>query len=169
MNLYELTTDLARLESALEPDEQGEIHVDDIDLESYLNLKDATVEKVANVVKFIRNLETHADSLDSEAKRLTARKRACANLIDRIKGYALYCMQANGLKVIGDKPFSLTRNRNSAPSVIVPDNTDLSTWEDRFKVVKVEPNKREIAAAWKADEPIPGNVEIVELEHVRIR
>jgi len=169
MNLYELTGELATLESVMEPDENGEIGITDEQLEAYLDLKSGSALKAQNTVHFIRNLESRSESVDSEIKRLTVYKRTCENAVKRIKEYALFCLQGAGLKFIGEKPFSINRQKNSQPAVIVPDGLDLSTWDDRFKKVTVEPNKKAILEAWKAEEPIPANVEIFEGEHIRIR
>jgi hypothetical protein len=156
----------AILEASVDP-ETGEVR--EFDPDAYLSLKDGATVKAASLTKVVLSAKAGAESIDTEIKRLTRIKRTYENVEKRLKDYALWCMQAMGVKTLGEKPYSLNRQRNSQPAVIVPDGLDLSTWDERFIRRTVEPNRAAIIEAWKADEPIPANVEVVEGEHVRIR
>ncbi len=149
------------LQASIDPETGEYIPPSDEALEEFFHLSDLNLAKAAAVAHIIHNAE-------ADSKQFHKAMLACSGTVKRLKEYVLSCLNILGMKSIGEHPFSL--NVQASPvSVDVPDGLDLSTWEDKFKRVKVEPNKVAILAAWKAGEPIPANVEIVEGEHIRIR
>jgi hypothetical protein len=154
------------MEASVDP-ETGEVK--DFDPALYIDLMDGAVAKATSLSKVVLMAKGQEEVLKQEIDRLTRIKRASGNIQERLKTYALYCMQVMGVKSLGEKPYSLNRQRNSQASVNVPEDLDLSTWEEKFITRTVVPNKRAILEAWKAGENFPANVEINEGEHVRIR
>jgi len=173
ITLYNLADEMAMFNSLIEATtnpETGEIvSIDDAILEQIIGNVTAFQQKAEAVAKVCLNAKGEAEKITTEIARLTTVKRVYENMETRLKEYAKACLQITHMDEIGTKPYSFKLWKNSQLSVMVPENETFETWDDKFKRVKIEPDKKAIAAAWKADEPIPASVEIEEGYHVRIR
>lgn len=87
MSLYEINKELERLCAKLEENGEAE-YFDAIE-----ELKLKRDEKITNVALFIKNLREFENGLAAEIKEFTARKKAVANKIERLKSYLARCLQ----------------------------------------------------------------------------
>ena len=79
-------------------------------------------KKLQSIAAYVREMELDAESLDSEIKRLQAKKKAVTNEADRLKGYMRHEMEKAGkTKVIG-KLFNITLGK---PSQVIETTGDL--------------------------------------------
>lgn len=115
-NLYEITERYNNLLDLLDNEEITQ----DI-LNSALNeVQDEFNEKALNIVKFIKNLESDVNGLDTEEKRLKAKKTAYKNKIEGLKKYLESGMIFSGLKKIDLGVFNISIAKNP-PSLNILD------------------------------------------------
>lgn len=115
MNLYEISSQYLQI---LNGDEDGVID------ENALNQINDTLEnKADNYAKFIANMKSDIDGIDSEIKRLQDRKKSMQNKVDYLKGNLQKAMQTTGkTKFKTDLfSFSVVRNGGKAPIVLTAD------------------------------------------------
>jgi len=128
-----------------------------------LNMK--FVDKVTNIVKFVKNLEAQREAVASEAKRLSDRKKAIDNRIDWLKNYVKTAMQATQSEKIKYALFTIYVGQNQ-PSVEVLNIDEL---EEQFIKIKKEVDKTRILEQVKSTGVIPAGVNIVQGTHLVIR
>lgn len=103
MNLYELTSEIRRVEHEVDEYELSQVVGETVpqslngslhsELQTRLEALEIAVEaKIAGCVRWLKNLEGEEDSLATEIKRLQARKQAKRNRIDGLKNYMSFCM-----------------------------------------------------------------------------
>lgn len=125
----------------------------DVWAEYCAELADQEAEKIDGFVRVIRASSARADHLKAEAKRLERSAATIERNIENLKRYYLTTMQTHGLEKVSGKVYSARIRKSSAVQVmneaIIP---------DKFFRVKVERAiaKKEIAAAIKAGEAVPG-------------
>lgn len=166
--LYEITRDLILLKDidVLEPTngEPEETRLEQL-RQSLDNLNMKFVDKVTNIVKFIKNLEAQRDAVACEAKRLSDRKKAIDNRIDWLKNYVKTAMQATQSEKIKYALFTIYVGQ-SQPSVEVLNIDEL---EEQFIKIKKEVDKTKILEQVKSTGVIPAGVNIVQGTHLVIR
>lgn len=142
MNLYELTGDMLKLQQFLET---GEV----VDKE-LLNdvLADTTAdyeEKIENCAKVYKNLTADVNEIDTEIKRLTARKKALETNADNLKIRMYDSMKATNTPKVKGKLFTVSIQKNGGK---VPVIVDVSTDKLPDELVKIEekPDLTAIAA-----------------------
>jgi phage host-nuclease inhibitor protein Gam len=166
--LYEITRDLVLLKDldVLEPT-NGEPEVNRLEQlrQALDNLNMKFVDKVTNIVKFIKNLEAQRDAVASEAKRLSDRKKAIDNRIDWLKNYVKTAMQATQSEKIKYALFTIYIGQ-SQPSVEV---LNIDEVEEQFIKIKKEVDKTKILEQVKSTGVIPTGVNIVQGTHLVIR
>ncbi len=163
--LYEITRELVLLENYEEPQElNGE---DKLELfrQALDNLNMKFLDKVTNIIKFIKNLESYRDAVASEAKRLSDRKRSFDNRIDWLKNYTKSCMEATQSEKIKYSLFTISVGK-SQPSVEI---VDIEKVDAQFIKIKKEVDKTKIIEQVKATGVIPDGVNIVQGTHLIIR
>ena len=124
----------------------------------------ALEEKLESTAKVIRNLEAEAEALETEEKRLKARKTALRNRIADIKGYVQENLEAIGKDKVTSGIFKWSIQAN-APSVNILDE-DLIP--DAYWKIERKPMKTEIKKAIEAGELTEG-VELVRTKSLRLR
>jgi phage host-nuclease inhibitor protein Gam len=166
--LYEITRDLFLLKDldVLEPT-NGEPEENRLEQLRHAldNLNMKFVDKVTNIVKFIKNLEAQRDAVACEAKRLSDRKRAMDNRIDWLKNYVKTAMQATQSEKIKYALFTIYVGQ-SQPSVEV---LNIDEVEEQFIRIKKEVDKTKILEQVKSTGVIPAGVNIVQGTHLVIR
>jgi hypothetical protein len=146
--------------------DEGEVTPESEALEAELMAK--LIAKTDGFCTYIRTLEGHAEIVDAEAARLSAKKKALLALVERLKAYANVQMTAmRSPKLVGDL-YTLTQQR-SAPSLHLTVGVEALPSEYVRVVPETKaPDKPAIIAALKAGEEIAG-AELVHATHVRIR
>jgi phage host-nuclease inhibitor protein Gam len=166
--LYEITRDLVLLKDidVLEPTNGGpeENRLEQL-RQALDNLNMKFVDKVTNIVKFVKNLEAQREAVASEAKRLSDRKKAIDNRIDWLKNYVKTAMQATQSEKIKYALFTIYVGQNQ-PSVEVLNIDEL---EEQFIKIKKEVDKTKILEQVKSTGVIPAGVNIVQGTHLVIR
>lgn len=148
MTLYEIDS---RLESIMDIDgtkvdaESGEI----IEAEALDALNMARDEKIDNILCFIKNLNAEAAALKAEREKLEAREKAAKNKADALKRYLAAHMDE------GEKWHSVHGAIGWRKSQSVA-YTDIESIPLKFVVTKKEYAKKDIFAALKAGEEVPG-------------
>lgn len=144
--LYELTGDLLALE---------DLDLDSDTLSDTLEAINGEFnDKAIGILKFTENMNSDIESIDSEIKRLQARKKAIENRKARLRDYLLHNMEASGITKI-ECPFFTASVRKGVESVEI---TDLDSLPDEYVSVKVEtkPDKSAIKRELKAGKEIQG-------------
>ena len=166
--LYEITRDLVLLKDidVLEPT-NGEPEENRLEQlrQALDNLNMKFVDKVTNIVKFVKNLEAQRDAVACEAKRLSDRKKAMDNRIDWLKNYVKTAMQATQSEKIKYALFTIYVGQ-SQPSVEV---LKIDEVEEQFIRIKKEVDKTKILEQVKSTGVIPAGVNIVQGTHLVIR
>lgn len=126
-------------------------------------------EKLESVAAVMKTLEHNETALKAEEERLAKRRAAIANNRSKLKSYTEEALARLKDKKLKGKLFSLALQKNGA-SVLVEDEKAIPA--DWFIIPPApEPrlNKASILEAYKAGEPIPPGVKIVQSESLRIR
>ena len=163
--LYEITRELVLLENYEEPQDQNGEDKLELFRQALDNLNMKFLDKVTNIVKFIKNLESYRDAVAAEAKRLSDRKRSFDNRIDWLKNYVKSSMEATQSEKIKYSLFTISVGK-SQPSVEV---LDIEKVDEQFIKTKKEVDKTKILDQVKATGVIPEGVNIHWGTHLIIR
>src|SRR4029434_1632303 len=93
---------------------------------------DAQMRKVDSFCRFLAHLESQAELAEKEIKRLKTREAVFANLQERLKQYAVFTMQKNGLRTLEGDTSKLTLRTNQ-PAVEI-DNEEAVP--GKFKTIR---------------------------------
>lgn len=85
-------------------------------------------EKINNICKYMRNLETDNDGIDAEIARLSKIKQSNARKIERLKSYVASSMQTQGLEKTETDLFKLSFRKSTSLEIV-----DESKVPDQFK------------------------------------
>ena len=163
--LYEITRELVLLENYEEPqDQSGEDRLE-LFRQALDNLNMKFLDKVTNIVKFIKNLEYYRDAVAAEAKRLSDRKRSFESRIDWLKNYVKTTMEVTQSEKIKYSLFTISVGK-SQPSVEV---VDIEKVDAQFIKIKKEVDKTKILEQMKATGVIPDGINIIHGTHLIIR
>lgn len=163
-NLYDLSTQLQRVNEAIVNDE-GVISED---LEVMLNdLLPQIQDKAGNIGKWIRNIEGSTLGIDAEIERLRKRKATIEHLEARLKEYLKDCMEKAGLTKL-DTGIMVVSVQKNPPSVnIFCESAIPAEYKDIIPEQYVTSKKR-ILEALKAEITVAG-AELKQGSHLRIR
>ena len=156
--LYELNNDFMQVQSMIEDGAEG--------LEDTLESINLEIEdKLENIGKVIRNLESEVKAFKDEEKRLADRRKTLENEVKNLKLYAEQSLKATGQRKIDAGLFKFSIQKNPA-SVNV---TDEKLIPQKY-YVPVDPklDKQTIKELLKNGESVPG-VELVQGEGLRIK
>lgn len=148
MKLHEMSKDyIGFLESDLTGDDLTEC------LDS---IEDAIDEKASNIVKLVASLDVDVSGLDTEIKRLQARKKVVTNNQERLREYLRYNMEVTGITKIKHTLFNITLGKPTLTAEIV----DVDFLPDNYvnTEVVIKADKKAILKALKDGEDIPGAV-----------
>lgn len=145
--LYEMTSQMIGLKAMLDDPEI------DFDLTDTLDgLEGDIQDKAENLLAVVSNIGSDVDQIDSEIKRLQARKKTLTNSQDRLREYLRFNMDAAGIQKITCPLFSITLTK-PRPVVQIDDETKIP--DDYIKVTRT-PVKADILRELKAGKEIPG-------------
>ncbi len=162
MNLYQLTDAYLSVLGNL-PEDADQQTVNDT-LEA---IQDAIEVKARNIAAFCRSMETSADVIDAEIKRLQSRKKALENRVKSLKQYLQGRMEAIGMDKIKSDLFTIALQANP-PALQITDQTAIPAKYLTIIPEQHVPNNEAIKAALKAGEDVPGCA-LVQGRHLRIR
>ena len=148
MNLYEITREAQELAFLLETDELTP------ELEAALLInQDQLQTKAGNYAKVIANIQSDADAIDTEIKRLKAMKDTKDRSINRLKEALRDAMLVSGIDKIESSLFKLSLRRSEAVEVDV-----VEALPNAFQNVKnvVTADKVAIKEAIKRGENVTG-------------
>ena len=111
-------------------------------------------DKVVNVAKFIRNLESTAEAIKAAETEMAKRRKALEQRVTWLKGYLKSNMELTGIQTIECPYFKLSIAKNPA-SVEVLDETQIPEHFKRIETV-VHLDKTAIKAAINAGQTIDG-------------
>lgn len=152
MNLFELTAERLALQNKLQAMDFDEQTIQDT-LEGESTELQAKIEDYGFV---IRNMESFAEAMKAEEKRMADRRKAHENKVERIKEWLLTNMQACKIAKIECPAFTIAL-RNNPPKVIIDNEgsipSELFTYPE---APQPSPNKNAIADAIKAGQEIEG-------------
>lgn len=158
MKLYELNESFQQVQAMIEDGQEG--------LQDTLESIELAIEdKLENIGKVIKNLESDVKSFKEEEKRLADRRRSLENNIKHLKQYAENSMIVTGDKKIKAGLFTFAIHKNP-PSVQVYNETIVP--KDYFVTPKPVVDKTKIKEAIKNGETVAG-VELKQSESLRIR
>ena len=164
MNLYELNLAFNNLLEVLENTED-EI-TKDLVTNSLNEIKMQTTEKIENIIKYIKNLESETVAIETEVKRLQQRKKATENKINRLKEYLKDFTSTTENKKYNTGLFTLSVRKN-APSVNVVDLKAIPNTFIKKEVVETV-DKAAIKKAIKDGQEVSG-VELIQSESILIK
>lgn len=111
-NLYEITRDALELASLLETEELTP------ELEQALVINQEQLQlKAGNYAKVIANIQSDADAIDNEIKRLKAMKESKERAIDRLKSAVKNAMLVSNIEKIESPLFKLSIRKSEAIEV----------------------------------------------------
>jgi cell division protein ZapA (FtsZ GTPase activity inhibitor) len=160
--LYQIADEVRRLMDGLDC-ETGELTEQDA---AQLTAMEMAFEKKAeHVALYVREIESEADGIEEEAKRLAAMVRTRRNRSASLKGYLLSCMKALGqLKIKGALCTVAVQNSPQCVNVTDAKIIPASYWQPADPIL----NKSVLLADMKAGQVVPG-AEIAQGQHLRIR
>ncbi|MDP4087361.1 MAG: siphovirus Gp157 family protein [Bacillota bacterium] len=122
-------------------------------------------DKVENTAKFIRCLESDAEAIKAEEKRLADKRKALENKVSSIKEYLQHEMEFAGLDKVKRPTLTVSIQLNP-PSVTVLDE---SLIPDTYMIpVAPKLDKKSILKALKDGEEVPG-CDIEQSKSLRIK
>lgn len=153
--LYELVAQHKSLEVLAD---SGEIPPDVI-RDTLEGLEGELRDKAVSVGHFIRNLESTADAIDEAAEQMRERGARLRKRAQSLQDYLLFNMQASGIQKVESPYFNLKVKTN--PPTVVIDSESLIPAEymaqpEPLPPPPPRPDKKAIAAAFKAGEEVPG-------------
>lgn len=113
-------------------------------------------EHLENLAKMVRNLETASSGVEQTITSLEARQAGLQRAADRGRKMILELMQASGRERATTALFALAVKKNP-PSIVVDSEADLPpAYLTYHEAPPPTPNKRAIAAAFRAGMKVPG-------------
>ncbi|HIO30773.1 siphovirus Gp157 family protein [Marinobacter salarius] len=148
--LYEITGRLKEIATVETEDEDFALALRDTleGIEGEFN------DKAVSVSHAILNLDSDAEAIDREIKRLQDRKRVLTNRRDHIREYLRDNMEAAGVTKISCPLFAITLAKGRE-NVVIDDKDKLPDECVRVKT-SIEPDKTEISRKLKAGEAVEG-------------
>lgn len=121
-------------------------------------------EKVDNIVKLIRNIESDIEGYKAEEKRLNARRKSLENTVTSLKNYLDSSLKGLGLKEVKTTLFTCKFQKSKA-------SVDIENLEDipsGYIKIKKEADKIALYTALKMGEEVPG-AKLVQNETLKIK
>lgn len=148
-NLYELNSQIEKLESAEDIDPQ----VLSDTLESLTLTRDS---KLANIAHWILNNKATMDGLDDRIKAMQKRKKVLVNLNNRLNDYITTALDSADIKKLETEDVLLSP-RSFKAKVVIPDETKL-TADYVTRKTEYKPNKVKIYADLMANKVVNGAI-----------
>jgi len=152
-SLYDITDELKALTTAL-IENGGEI-TEEME-ERFDALLDMEEEKTEGYIQVIRDLEATAEAVKNEEDRLKKRRRSLERSADKLKDRLAYAMGVRDQEVRETELGKVRLQEASRRSMNV--QVDAEALPDRFKRIKVKPDKRELRSALKEGDAVAEKV-----------
>lgn len=150
MTLYEIAPQYRQLADKLQ-----DMGLDEQAINDTLEAETDLIPKVQAYGMVIRNLESYAEAVDQEAKRLAEKAGAAKKRIDRIKSQLLHGMQTAGVQKVEHPQFTIGIQAN--PDAVQIDGEDLIPSDYMREVpATYSPDKTLIKKALKDGFTVPG-------------
>ena len=165
-SLYEISNELREVYNKLENGEGVDLETGELSAElvNALEVSQANLQqKGIDIGYVIKSFDDEIDLYDKEIKRLTERKKALQNAQDRVKTSLKNAMEEFNIVEIKGQTLKISFRKSESVEI---DNVDLL--DERFKRVKVEPDKTAIKQAIKQGEQVIG-ARLVENNNLQIR
>jgi len=161
-HLYELSNAYKMLQ------ETDELTQEELN-EALNNIGELFSEKASNIGKLTLSLQSDAEAIDSELKRLGQRKQALDNRVKGLKFYLAQEMEATNIDKVKNEVLTISL-RSNPPSVNVVDSDSIPT---NFRVIIPEswqPDKKAIIEYFKETGLLVGGTEVIsDKKHVVIK
>lgn len=131
----------------------GDMTLDDLK-DTFEGLEGEFNEKAVSLVHVVNNLDSDTTEIETEIKRLQARKKTIENKQKSAREYLRTNMEASGISKIECPLFSITLAKGR-DTVFIDKESDIPDELVEVSVVQ-KPNKREILAKLKSGEDVPG-------------
>ena len=165
-SLYEISNELREVYNKLENGEGVDLETGELsdELINALEVSQANLQqKGIDIGYVIKSFDDEIELYDKEIKRLTERKKALQNAQDRVKTSLKNAMEEFNIVEIKGQTLKISFRKSESVEI---DNVDLL--DERFKRVKVEPDKTAIKQAIKQGEQVEG-ARLVENNNLQIR
>ena len=129
-NIYELTDSIRLLWDLID---QGELDDDDLK-DAMMNSQEDLKDKLEGYCKFIRQMESDINGIDTETKRLQDRKAVLKNTIERCKNVMQMAMETAGEKKVKGQIFTISVQAN--PESVVLDESYIENIPPEYLKVK---------------------------------
>lgn len=164
MTLYQLTDQLSMLLEMMEDP--------DVDADAVLDTADAIEmdfnDKADGYAKIIGAVNADVEAVDTELKRLAARKAAMVNKVARLKAHLQKSMELVGKTKFKTALFSFGI-QNNAPSVVLEEDDPYKLPEEFIRYRVPEIDKKAIAEALKRGDDLTGIAHFEQGRSLRIR
>ena len=120
-NLYELSQEMAALDDLLATAENPDTPEIKALVERAMDLTTERKIKIEGCCRFIRELESRAESRRAEAKRLNERAQIAENAAERVKAFLMQAMVVMGIKKEDTEHFTVTVANNGGKTPMVVD------------------------------------------------
>lgn len=147
LTLYEMAEAYDRLGVILESEDSEE-------LKAYLDAVEGQLEdKVANVVRYSKNLELTADAIEIEITRLEELKKRYTSKSQSLRNYIAYVMQRFDMPKVDTVVASVSFRKSQTVEI-----DDVALLPEKFIVVKTskQPDKKAIKEAIEHGEAVSG-------------
>ena len=163
-SLYELTAGLQALWDLME---EGTLE-EEMLLDAFKNQEEEISIKLEGYCKFIKQMESDINGIDTEIKRLQDRKAVLKNTIEKSKNVMQMAMEAAGEKKVKGDLFTVAIQAN--PPAVVMDEQYLENIPDKY-LIPQEPklDRKKIAEDIKAGEDLNGIAHLEQTESLRIK
>lgn len=147
-HLYDLTEQYLGLARLIE---EGE--VDEQTLKDTLDGITGSIQvKAENLLAYVSNLNADVDAIDTEVKRLQARKKVITNRQNSLREYLRQNMDTSGISKITCPLFTITLIKPKDMCVV----TDVDELPEEYVRTEIKPDKAKILRALKSGEKVPG-------------
>lgn len=163
--LFEIAERYRNLEELADLVNSGELE-EEILVGALTEVEGELGDKLSNITKLIKEMNTDILGIDTEIERLTSRKKRTKNSIERLEEYMFNCMKVAGLKKTSDglNTWSIAKKPKSVKIL----NEDKIPEEFMVHKVTTSVNKKALKAALENGEVIEG-AEISQGETLRIK
>ncbi|RXZ78008.1 hypothetical protein EBB07_28525 [Paenibacillaceae bacterium] len=164
--LYELGTQYRKLMEFIDASWDNELEEDDLEMfiETLESVEDALGNKLDNIARFLKNIESEIEMFKAEEDRLAKRRKYLENKFKGLKQYAQGIMVNNNIEKIEAGVFRVRLQRNP-PSVLILNESKIPE-----KYREKQPDnilKKDILADLKLKVKIEGATIAPESKHIR--
>ena len=163
-NIYEFMAGFAALWSLIEDETVDDAVIEDC----FTNMTDDLKDKLENCCKYIKNQEAVIAGLKEEEKRMSAKRKAAENGIERLKKLMQMAMTTAGEKKLPCGTFTVSLQKNPE-SVVMDEQYIENIPEEYLKYKDPEIDRAKIKEHLKAGVNLEGIAHLEQSEGLRIR